>query len=97
MYLYRFKADVNDRTTCVNESSCGYLVQLYEQGVEGGQLPAQVDVSVEASRVGQAVGVGDLLQEALHVAPLTLHKVVHEQHVLLLVAEPAENTEDAIH
>uniref|UniRef100_A0A3B5M6V5 Gelsolin n=1 Tax=Xiphophorus couchianus TaxID=32473 RepID=A0A3B5M6V5_9TELE len=57
------------------------------------QLSAEVDVAVKAGSVVQPVGVGDLLQEALHAAPLALHKVVHEQHVLLLGAEPAATGE----
>ena len=72
---------------CVTWSVC-YLVELGEQGVQTWQLPAEVDVSVEACRVVQSVWVRDLLQETLHAAPLTLHEIVHEQHVLLLCAEP---------
>lgn len=67
----------------------GYLVEFSQQGVQAGQLSAQVDVAVKPGGVVQPVWVGDLLQEALHAAPLALHKVVHKQHVLLLSAKPA--------
>lgn len=66
-----------------------YLVQFGEQSVQAGELAAEVDVSVEAGAgVVESVGVGDLLQESLHAAPLALHKVVHEEHVLFFGAEP---------
>lgn len=57
--------------------------------MKAGQLSAEVDVPVKASGVVESVRVGDLLQEALHAAPLPLHEIVHEQHVLLLSAKPA--------
>ena len=70
----------------------GHLLQLAdglpEQGVQAGELAAQVDVAFEASRVGDGLRVGDLQQEALHVGPLVLQELVHERHVLFLAAKP---------
>lgn len=67
-----------------------HLVELGQKRVQAGELAAEVDVAVEAGGVVEALRVGDLLQEALHAAPLPLYKVVHEEHVLLLGAEPKE-------
>ena len=69
-----------------------YLIQLGhhlpEQGVQHGQLAAQVDVALEGHGVGHAVQVGDLVQELLHGAPLHLQELVHVAHVLLLSPKP---------
>lgn len=61
---------------------------LREQGVQGGELPAQVDIALKTCCVGDCLWVGDLEQEALHVGPLVLKELVHEGHVLFLTAKP---------
>lgn len=60
--------------------------------MEGGELSAQVNVALKASRVGDGLWVGDLQQEALHVSPLVFQELVHEGHVLLLTAKPTTQT-----
>lgn len=79
------------------EAALRYLLRLGEhlgeERVQRGELAAQVDVALEARRVGDGLRVGDLQQEALHVAPLVLQELVHEGHVLLLVAEPDERND----
>lgn len=62
---------------------------LPEEAVQDGQLPAQVDVSLEAACVTDTVQVGDVEQELLHGGTLHLQKLIHETHVLLFIAEPA--------
>ncbi len=68
-----------------------YLVHLghhlREEGVQGGELPAEVDVPLKACRVGDCLWVRDFEQEALHVGPLVLQELVHEGHVLFLVTK----------
>lgn len=55
--------------------------------MQGGEFPAEVDVPLEARRVGDRFRVGDFEQEALHIGPLVLQELVHEGHVLLLVTK----------
>lgn len=43
---------------------------LPKETVQYRQLPAQVDVSLKAACIADAVQVGDLIQELLHGAPL---------------------------
>lgn len=57
---------------------------LPEQGMECGELSAQVDVTLKATTVGQRVQVGDLIQELLHGTPLQLQKLIHESQKVLL-------------
>lgn len=57
---------------------------LPEQGMQCGELAAQVDVALKATAVGQRVQVGDLIQELLHGTPLQLQKLVHEPQKVLL-------------
>lgn len=68
-----------------------YLVHLghhlREEGVQGGEFPAEVDVPLKACRVGDCLWVRDFKQEALHIGPLVLQELVHEGHVLFLVAK----------
>lgn len=53
-----------------------YLAELShdlpEETVQYGQLSAEVDVSLKAACIADAVQVGDLEQELLHGAPLHL-------------------------
>lgn len=81
-----------ENTAVITSGCVQYLVHLGEhlgeKGVQGGELPAQVDVALKARRVGDRLWVGDLQQETLHVGPLMLQELVHERHVLLLVSKP---------
>lgn len=73
-----------------------YLIELRDdlpqQSVQHRQLSAEVDVALEARRVGQSLWVGDLRQETHHSRPLVLQEVIHEGHVLLFVSKPVEDT-----
>lgn len=57
---------------------------LPEQGMQCGELSAQVDVTLKATAVGQCVQVRDLVQELLHGTPLQLQKLIHESQKVLL-------------
>lgn len=73
------------------KQKCLYLVHLRhhlrEEGVQGGEFPAEVDIPLKACRVGDCLWVWDFEQEALHIGPLVLQELVHEGHVLFLVTE----------
>ena len=74
-----------------------YLVHLEhhlrQERVQGGELPAEVDVPLKSRRVGDRLRVRDFEQEALHVGPLVLQELVHEGHVLFLVTKSGKQRE----
>lgn len=55
--------------------------------MQGGEFPAEVNVSFKACCVGDCLWVGDFQKKALHVGPLVFKELVHEGHVLFLVSK----------
>lgn len=67
---------------------------LPQQTVQHGQLPAEVNVALEATGIAPGVHVGDFVEELLHGAPFHLQELVHEIHVLLLWPKPAGDEDE---
>lgn len=68
-----------------------YLVHLgnhlREERVQGGELPAEINIPLKSSCIGDCLWIRDFKKKALHIGPLMLKKLVHEGHVLFLVAK----------
>lgn len=70
------------------KGACADLAELGqhlpEQGMQCGELSAQVDVTLKAAAVGQRVQVRDLVEKLLHGTPLELQELIHESQEVLL-------------
>lgn len=70
-----------------------YLIKLGhnlpEEGMQHGELFAQVDVAIVSRHVGDGIWVRELPQKTLHSSPLMFQKLIHEGHVLFLNTKPA--------
>lgn len=85
---------LNERNVMMTASAVchlHYLVHLgyhlREQGVQGGEFPAKVNIPLKSRCVGDCLWIWDFKQETLHIGPLVLKELVHEGHVLFLVTK----------